>query len=157
LVLDDTPTDDHAIRAVRAIGETREELRLEAVEILEPVLRTAGRIDDLVTGLELRLQALSDPLDRARPLHAVAQVLDADLDRAADAEAALLREPEDTPEDASLHAEIERLAEKWGDSGGWVRYCDALGQRAGAIFDATVAKDLYLRLGRIAEDRLKDD
>jgi len=41
--------------------------------------------------------------------------------------------------------------------GGYSRYCDKLAERAGAIFDATVAKDLYLRLGRIAEEKLKDD
>src|SRR6185295_6449908 len=42
-------------------------------------------------------------------------------------------------------------------SGGWGRYCDALAARAAGIFDAVVAKNLFLRLGRIAEEQLKDD
>ncbi len=42
LVLDEDAVNDHAIQAVRAIGEGREELRLDAAEVLEPVLRAAG-------------------------------------------------------------------------------------------------------------------
>src|SRR6185295_5308074 len=42
-------------------------------------------------------------------------------------------------------------------SGGWGRYCDALAARAAGIFDAVVAKDPFLRLGRLAEEQLKDD
>ena len=46
------------------------------------------------------------------------------------------------------------LAEKRGS---YERYADALVQRAGAIYDAVVAKDLFVRLGRVAEEKLKDD
>jgi tetratricopeptide (TPR) repeat protein len=153
-VFEDAPADDHAIKAVWAIGEAREELRLDAANILEPVLRSAGRFEELASALELRLRAQTEPEDRARTLRAIAMVQDEELKNPEKAETALLRALEDTPSDASLHAEIERLCER---SGGYERYCDALAQRAGAILDAEIAKDLYLRIGRIAEEKLKDD
>src|SRR6185369_16609226 len=53
-----------------------------------------------------------------------------------------------------LHDDIEKLSAR---SEGWGRYADALATRAGATFDATVAKDLFVRLGRIAEEKLQDD
>jgi tetratricopeptide (TPR) repeat protein len=153
LVLSDDALSDHAIGAVRAIGEAHEELRLDAADILEPVLRAANRHEELVAMLELRLRAQTDSIDRAKSLRAIAKVEDEGRSRPIHAEEALLRALEDTPDDTSLHEEIERLAER----NGYQRYCDALATRAAAIFDATVAKDLYLRLGRIAEDKLKDD
>ena len=156
LILDEQAGDDHAINAVRGIGESREELRLDAAAVLEPVLRSGKRHEDLVGVLELRLKAQTDPVERAQTLRAIAAVLDADLGLPRDAEAALLRALEDTPDDAALHADIERLAERSGDDG-FARYADALQRRATGIFDAVVAKDLFLRLGRIAEERLKDD
>jgi tetratricopeptide (TPR) repeat protein len=154
LVLGDDQANNHAIAAVRAIGETREELRLDAAEILEPVLRGGNRHEELVAILELRLKAQTDPTDRAKTLRAIAAVEDEGRSRPEAAEAALLRALEDTPDDASLHEDIEKMCAR---SEGWGRYADALTARAGAIFDATVAKDLYVRLGRIAEEKLKDD
>lgn len=171
LVLDDDPANEHAIDAVRKIGEAHDELRLDAADVLEPVLRGAGRYEDLVAALELRLRAQSEPADRAKTLRTIATVEDEQRSRPEGAENALLRALEDTPEDASLHEEIERIAERVQSTmglrpaepgyapspSGFTRYCDKLAERAGAIFDASVAKDLYLRLGRIAEEKLKDD
>jgi tetratricopeptide (TPR) repeat protein len=154
LVLDEAPVDDHAIAAVRAIAEMREELRLDAADVLEPVLRAANRHDELTSILELRLKAQTDPSDRARTLRTIASIEDEGRARPVAALAALLRALEDTPDDASLHDDIEKLAAR---ADGWVKYADALAARAGAIFDATVAKDLCVRLARVAEERLKDD
>ena len=154
LVLDDDAGNDHAIAAARAIGDAREELRLDTADILEPVLRAGARHEELVAILELRLKAQTDPSDRATTLRAIAAVEDEGRKRPEAAEAALLRAIEDTPDDTSLHEDIEKMCAR---SAGWGRYADTLTARAGAIFDATVAKDLYVRLGRIAEEELKDD
>lgn len=153
-VFEDEPDNAHAVKAVWAIGEAREELRLDAADVLEPVLRRAARYEDLTQILELRLKAQTEPADRAKTLRSIATVEDEQLKRLDKAESALLRALEDTPEDASLHADIEQLCER---SSGFGRYCDALAQRAAGIFDANVAKDLWLRIGRIAEEKLKDD
>ena len=96
----------------------------------------------------MRLTTETEPGARAGTLRAIAEVLDAKLQRAADAEAALLRAIAEQPEAADLHADIERLA---AASDGWARYADALGERAQSTFDVTLAKDLYTRLGRVAE------
>ncbi len=154
LVLDDDATNDHAIKAIRAIGEGREELRLDSADALEPVLRAAGRWEELVGVLEMRLKAQTEGTDRAKTLRAIAIVEDEKLSRTQAAESALLRALEDTPDDSDLHAEIERLVSR---SDGFGRYCDALSNRAGQTFDVTIAKDLWLRVGRIAEENLKDD
>ncbi len=154
MVLDEDAASDHAIAAVRAIGEANEELRLDAAEILEPVLRAASRHEELVAVLELRLKAQTDAADRAKTLRAISSIEDEGRARPAEALAALLRALEDTPDDASLHADIERLADR---SDGYGRYADALTTRASAIFDAMIAKDLFVRLGRVAEEKLKDD
>jgi tetratricopeptide (TPR) repeat protein len=154
LILEEAPADDHAIRQGLALGEANENLRLDAADVLEPVLRAAGRHEDLVTVLELRLRAQVEPADRARTLRTIASVYDADLDRPKDAVTVLLRALEDAPDDAFLHQEIERLAERAGDFAG---YADVLAQRTASLFDAAVGKDLWLRLGRIAEEKLHDD
>ena len=44
----------------------------------------------------------------------------------------------------------------YAGSTGWKRYADALQERAGAIFDANVAADLLVRLGKVSEDHLDD-
>ena len=105
----------------------------------------------------MRLRAQTEAPDRAKTLRALATVAEASLGDAKRAEAALLRALAEEPQDATLHEEIERLAAQLGRR--WVAslYADALGERAAAIFDAQVTQDLFVRLGRIAEDRLKDD
>src|SRR5262249_4143611 len=76
LVLEDDAGNDHAINAARAISESREELRLDAADILEPVLRAGKRHEELCAILELRLKAQTDPVDRAKTLRAIAAIED---------------------------------------------------------------------------------
>lgn len=154
LVLGEDPANAHAIEASFAIGESREELRADAADVLEPVLRAGSKHEDLVKALEMRLLAQTDSSDRARTLRSIAAVLDGSLERPADALGALLRALEDTADDASLHDDIEGLA---GRTDGWRRYAEVLGQRSAAVFDAIVGKDLCVRLGRVAEEKLHED
>ncbi|HKQ71040.1 MAG TPA: tetratricopeptide repeat protein, partial [Polyangiaceae bacterium] len=153
-VLDEVPGDADAVLAVTHIGETREDLSLAAADILEPVLAGGAQYDKLVQVLEMRVRAQTEPTDRAATLKALAKVLDASLSRQADAQTVLTRALAETPEDAELYGEIDRLA---AASGGYERYADAIEERAAAIFDAAVAQDLWRRLGKIAETELKDD
>jgi tetratricopeptide (TPR) repeat protein len=147
--------DEEAAAAVRSIGETHDELRADAADALEPVLRAAGRHDELATVLELRLRAQNEPADRARTLRALAEVHETAIGDAGRAQSALLRALAEEPQDPTLHADIERLAAQAG-AAGWGRYADALQERAVAIFDANVAADLFVRLGRVSEDKLDD-
>jgi tetratricopeptide (TPR) repeat protein len=151
--LDEAPGDEATLAAVRAIGEARDELRMSAVDVLEPVLRSTGRYDDLASALELRLRAQDEPAERSRTLRALAAVEELNRGRPAAALDALLRALAETPDDPELHAEIERLAYL---SDGFARYAEALDALARAALDPFVAKDLYARLGRVAEEKLGD-
>ncbi len=151
--LEEAPDDGATLAAVRAIGEAREDLRMAAVDVLEPVLRAAGRWDDLAAALEMRLRAQDEPAERARTLRALAAVEELNRAKPAGALDALLRATAETPDDPELHAEVERLAYL---SEGFARYAESLESLARAALDPFVAKDLYARLGRVAEEKLTD-
>ncbi|PIE05422.1 MAG: hypothetical protein CSA75_04840, partial [Sorangium cellulosum] len=153
-VLYEAPEDEETIAAVGEIGENFDELRLEAAEILEPVLRSTGKYDKLVGVLEMRLEAQLGAPERAQTLRAIADVLDGPLSDQGKAVDALIRALAETPEDTNLHNDIERLAES---SDGYAKYADTLEERASKIFEAALATDLWKRLGRICEEKLKDD
>lgn len=154
LALGEAPTDGELISAVREIGGGHEDLRRSVAEILVPVLEQGGRYADLVDVLELRLTIETEPTERVQTLRTIARVLEANLGKQNDAESALLRAISERPDDADLHTELERLSRA---TGGFGRYADALSDRAGSTFDPEVARELYVRLGRIAEQELKDD
>lgn len=155
LVLDEVPDDDESIAAVRKIAEEHEELRELAASVLVPVLRRGGRQRDLVEVLEMRLSIEADPLQRCETLRSVAAVLETELSDAGAALDALLRAMAERPEDEALFREIERLAAL--ASGGWERTADALADRTQATFDQDLLRELYVRMGVIAESKLGDD
>ena len=152
--LEDAPTDAESVAAVRSIGEAHEDLRTTVAEILVPVLRRTERWQDLALILEMRLTVETEPAQRMQTLREIADVLETKLAQQAPAEEALLRALSERPEAPELHAEIERLALA---TGGWARYADTLGERAQSIFEPDVAQDLFVRLGRVAEERLSND
>jgi tetratricopeptide (TPR) repeat protein len=148
--------DEEAARAIRKLGEERDELRADAADALEPVLRAATRWPDVADVLEMRLRAQTEAVERANTLHAIAKVAERELDDRARAMDALLRALAEEPASERIHGDLERLAAMLGAEG-WSRYADALADRAGAIFEATVTTRLLVRLGMIAEAELKDD
>lgn len=162
LVLDEDPRNEEAARRAKKIADEQQDLRLVAADILLPVLRAAGKHAERVEVLELKLTAEDDPTERATTLKEIAAILDAELGDPSKAESALLRALGETPEDEPLHEEIERLAarvEPSADdpkSGGFARYADALEERASGLSDAIAAKGLFVRLGRITEEKLDD-
>ena len=140
---------------MRQIGESRDELRREAAEVLEPVLAGAGKHEELADALEMRLRAQTEPFERASTLRAIAKVTEDSLRDLGRAEGALLRALAEQPEDGELHADIERVAALVGKDG-WSLYADTLGERSASIFDAKVTADLFMRLGKVAERELSD-
>ncbi|HEX2733423.1 MAG TPA: tetratricopeptide repeat protein [Polyangiaceae bacterium] len=153
LVLTEVPSDEEARVRVQRLGEQHEELRGRVAEILIPALVSVGAHLQHVEVLELRLTVESDPLDRAATLRASAEVLQDKLNDADGAKKALLRALSEVPDDDSLHTRIADLCQSTSD---WSGYADALNEKAHNTFDAEIAKDLFARLGRIAESRLSD-
>lgn len=147
--------DEESALAVKKVGEARDELRLEAADVLEPVLRAAGKHEALADVLEMRLRAQTEPAERAATLRAIASLAESYLADLTRAQAALLRALAEEPQEAALHGEIERVSALLGKPG-WEHYADALGERAASIFDAKVTADLFFRLGKVAERELSD-
>jgi len=159
LVLEEAPAASNAakaaLEAARAIAEADEDLRLEATEILLPALRAGGMHRERVAVLELRIRALTDAAPKAEALREVSDVLDGDLGEPEAALAALLRSLDETPENEALHAEIERLAAKGAaPNEGFGKYADALEKKAAQVLESAIARDLWVRAGKTAEDRL---
>ncbi len=152
-VLSELPADDHARAAVMDLGEQHEDLRERVAEVLIPALVSVGAYTQQVDVLELRLSVESDPETRARTLREIGQVLREKLNDTEGAKKALLRAMAEVPEDLELHARIEELCQQTED---WSSYAEALSERAQSTFDADLARDMYARLGNIAETRLRD-
>jgi tetratricopeptide (TPR) repeat protein len=154
LALEDAPDDTGIVGKVRALGEGHEDLRSQVAAVLVPVLKRTERWEQLADVLELRLSVETDPGDRTATLVAMAEVLETRLGRGGDAETALLRALAERPDAEELHREVTRLA---AGSGGWARYADVLTERAQATFEPEVVRDLYVRLAKVAEEKLGDD
>ncbi len=153
LVLQDASHDLEAQKSVRGIGEEHVELRERMGAILLPALEHCGDFEQVVQILELRLESEGEGLERARTLRQMARVLEQELASPERAHAALLRAMAEVPEDDSVHAELERTS---ATKEAWTTYADALAERAGTLFDTELAKDLYVRLGTIADAQLQD-
>jgi tetratricopeptide (TPR) repeat protein len=147
--------DEETAAEVRRIGEAREELRRDAAEVLIPVLTTANKAAELADAYELRLRAETDPADRATSLRTIAKVAETQLSDPSRAQNALLRALTEQPADGELHDEISRIATLLGKEG-WERYANVLSERATSIFEPATTAELFLRLGRIAENKLND-
>ena len=131
-----------------------EDYRLQAAEILEPLLTVQERWDRLADLLQLKAEASTDPYDRKEQFVALARVRESGLgDRAGAFEAMALALGED-PADDDLAEELERLA---AATDRYDRLADELAARAQQTLDPLVARAHYLRLARIAEERLGDD
>lgn len=153
LVLEEAPEDTEARAAVRKLGEEHEDLRSTVAEILVPVLRQSAAHAELVEVLELRLTVETDPLQRGETLRTIGLVYEINLEEPSKALGALLRALSETPDAAELHGDIERLAEQ---SEGFDKYAAALEERAQATFDPDLVKDLFSRLGAVAENHLSE-
>ncbi len=151
----DSGYDAEAVQALRELGQKREELRADVVDVLEPVLRAASRHQELADVLEMRLDADSDPHARATTLREIARLAGSEVGDWERAEKALLRALGEEPVNPDVHTDLEAVAERRGTES-FRRYADALAERAGATLEAPVAAELYSRLGAIAENKLEE-
>jgi tetratricopeptide (TPR) repeat protein len=156
-VLEEAPTDELSIAAVTALGQKDDELRTVAADVLEPVLRAAGRHADLVKILEMRLAAQQDAFERSKTLRSIALVSEEGLRDLPAARGALLRALDETPDDRQLREELEAVAGREGGTDGYAALADALEKKAASAYDAELARELLVALARIAEEKLSDD
>ncbi|HEX5657304.1 MAG TPA: hypothetical protein VFX59_08915, partial [Polyangiales bacterium] len=147
------PGHEPSIRALMRIGEQAEQ-RARIEEILEPILRSGGRWDDLATVLSRAVVGVNDAQERQQRLLRLAEIHERgrnDLAAAFDAVCEALVQDAEEP---TLPDELERLA---GQLGTWDRAVEVLSLRAAKVGDAEQARDLYRRMAAISERELKDD
>ena len=146
-------TTRESVDAVRTIGKEHDTLRRTVAEILVPVLEQTERWEALADLLELRLTVESE----AARTHADALGDGRDLRESS-------RASRPTPRPRCFAPSAKRPTPRicTPKLRGSPR-CPAAGpatprrlsERAGSTFDADVARDLYVRLGKVAEERLQ--
>jgi tetratricopeptide (TPR) repeat protein len=152
-VLAAEPTNAAALAAVREISEDVDQ-RVSAVDVLEPLYRSAGRWEDLVQVLEHRLACIDDPTQRASERRRIAAAHeDGRRDPAAAFESYLLAFGEDASDPSTL-AELERLAASLGR---WTDLVSALERVVRDGSDPSAGRDLSVRAARISVERIEDD
>jgi len=150
LLLD--PSAEDALHGLMEL--TRDDTyRMQAVEVVEPLLRQNERWDDLVTLIERKLLGLNDAVARRDELLNLAAVREHGQKDPAAAFEALTRALGEDASDTSLVDDLERLAAELSI---WERLYDALMQRAGGLADANQASELLKRAGQLAERELND-
>ena len=140
------------IRALMRIANL-EDYRTQAAEILEPQLEVQERWDDLASLLEKKAEGATDPIDRRMHLRRLARVHEQGRAKPQLAFDALSRALAEDPSDVDTVDELERLAEV---TKSFERFADALAARASSALDPTVARNLWVRLARVAEERLNE-
>lgn len=157
LVIEEDAANPGAVKSLCELAQQNEGLRLDATDVVLPVLRRENRYEELVQMLELRLSALTDPELRAEALKEAAAVLDERLTRPSDALSALLRAVNEVPDDEALHGSIFAVAARLEPAEGFERYASTLTEKASQTLDAPLARALWTRVGTIAEEKLSDD
>jgi tetratricopeptide (TPR) repeat protein len=131
-----------------------EDYRAQAAEIVEPRLSHLGRFDDLATLVLAKAEAASDPHEKRDELRRLAEIHERGRGDRQKAFEALARALAEDPGDESIVDELERLSVSLGNDR---ELADTLTSRATSALDPNVAQALWVRLARIAEDRLGDD
>ncbi len=148
--------DSHCEPAIQALLRISklEDYRAQACDILEPLLRTQERWDELAQLLDGKAQAAFDPEDKRDELRRLAEVHELGRNDAEAAFEAYRRALAEDPADGRTADDVERLAAALG---AWDKAGDAFAVRASSVLEPDVARDLYGRLARIAEQQLGDD
>ncbi|MCG8554586.1 MAG: tetratricopeptide repeat protein [Proteobacteria bacterium] len=147
------PTHEPSIAALFRIAQLAD-YRMQAAEILDPLLEQQRRWNDLAQLLAGNVEASSDPTRRRDELKRLAHIQKhglGDLEQAFESLSSALSED---PGNAEIADELEQLAHK---AGKWEQAADLFASRATAVLDPSAAVALYKRLARIAHDHLDDD
>ena len=142
-----------AIDALLRISKL-EDYRVQASEIVEPLLRTQERWDELAELLEGKVSAAYDPEDKRVELRRLAEVHELGRHDKGAAFKALSRALAEDPADGQTADDIERLTAELGQ---WDKAADVFAERASSVLDPDTSRALYNRLARIAEQHLEDD
>ncbi len=143
---------DAAIEAWRRVWDARPGDE-DAAFRLQALYAEGERWQDLAEFLLERIEYVEDASDRVQLFAELASTYETKLADPVSALLVVTRALRDAPGDASLHAEILRLAET---TGRWAEAVGALEEAADSIDDELLKIELLGRLGAIARDQLGD-
>jgi tetratricopeptide (TPR) repeat protein len=152
-VLEIDPRHEPTIVALLRIAKL-EDHRQSATEILLPLLREQKRWDNLAQVLDLAAESVSDPVEKRELLRQLAEVNEHGRGDKYAAFESYRRALSEDASDLRTADDLERLA---GALGHWERVADVLAARASSVLEPEIARNLYGRLARIAENNVGDD
>jgi len=150
VILERTPNHEHARAALWELAR-HEDHRAPAVAVLEPVLRAGQEWQALVEMLELRLLGEDEPARRLATLAEMARISEHDLHDGAAAFAVWARALAEDASDATVRAELERLA---GAQGALVELAKIYEDCLKGSYDTVVQRWLASRLAALYEQSL---
>ncbi|MFK7988880.1 MAG: hypothetical protein AB8I08_22870, partial [Sandaracinaceae bacterium] len=148
--------DSHFAPAIDALLRISrlEDYRVQASEIVEPLLRTQERWDELAELLEGKAAATFDEEDKRVEYRRLAEVHELGRNDQPAAFEAYRRALGEDASDEQTADDLERLA---ADLGAWDKAADAFAARASSVLEPDVARGLYGRLARIAAEEVEGD
>ena len=151
-VLETEPGHGDARAALEGLLE-HPEFRAEVARILEPIYRDAGEWEALVATLEIQLDETEEAERRIELLERIGALhvdRTADIERAFDAFARMLREQPDS------HVAIQRLVELADAGDRWAPLAELIEQVLPDVTDDGLAEALLSRVAGIYEERTSD-
>lgn len=142
-----------SIDALMRLGRM-EQHRARVIELLEPLLRSQARWDELIALLEAGLEHIEDPYTRRMELTRIAEAHEGGRHDNAAAFAALRRALAEDPSDDTIADDLERLARSVGD---FSALAETLAEQGARAPDANAGARHFRRLARICEHELRDD
>ncbi|MDJ0765180.1 MAG: tetratricopeptide repeat protein [Myxococcota bacterium] len=151
-VLSLQPTHAGAIDALEHLAGD-ESIRAQAINVLEPLHREAGRWDHLAGTLELKLEIVDDPETRLAELITLAELHQGERSDPVAAFGVYARAFKTDPSRGDISEALERIAEAHGL---WDRVTQIYSELADKAYDVNTEWTLLTRLGEIMETHRAD-
>jgi tetratricopeptide (TPR) repeat protein len=151
-ILSMSPQHAASLEALSAIARG-DDYRLSAIAVLEPILRAARAWDQVLELLELRLAVEDTTERRLQLLGEIARIEEVERRDGERAFAAWARALAEEATESGPREALERLA---AATGAWARLAEVYEERMEATFDASLQRELGLRLSALYETQLAD-
>ncbi|MBN2529408.1 MAG: tetratricopeptide repeat protein [Deltaproteobacteria bacterium] len=151
-ILAQQPTHRDAISRLEALAKD-ETVRMNAIEVLEPLHREAGRFDRLVDIIELKLEVLDDPASRLETLLDLAEIHMSGRSVPKDSFATYVRALKEDPSRMETVYVLEQIASAEDMYRELAQVYESV---TADVYDPAAEKAILLKLGEIKEVQMGD-
>jgi tetratricopeptide (TPR) repeat protein len=151
-VLLNQPTHMGAIESLERVAKD-DAFRAQAIEVIEPLHREAGRWDRLVELLELKIESLDDPVERLEEILILAEVHEGGRSDPRAAFGGYGRALEADPSRVETWEALERIADA---ESLWDELTQVYEKQIEKVYDAEIEWGLLARLGDVKETHQGD-